>query len=347
MAQFLIEKARTTGMPQELGPLNSYSRRIVHMEVEPHDDVASESQGDGAVEAGHHQPAQAGALAVRRGAPRPAAGTAGAPCSRPTTPSSRSRRRRAAPASAWCASRPGPAGRAPSPAVLAPGAAARTARVATVRRLAAPLERRRATRRARAQAIDQVVAHLVRRAGLLHRRRRRRDLRARQSGPARSHRAQRDARRRAPRGARRVHAARLPQRQARSGAGRSGRRSDRRGDAGAGAARLRPARWHVEPRARGDRRGAVRSARALEASLDFPDEGYHFVEPGGWRASARPCGRRSARCWRRARRGRLLREGCRVAIVGAPNVGKSRLFNALLGAAAPSSRRSPARRAIC
>jgi spoIIIJ-associated protein len=47
MTKFLIEKVRTTGMPQELGPLNSYSRRIVHMEVSRHDDVASESQGDG------------------------------------------------------------------------------------------------------------------------------------------------------------------------------------------------------------------------------------------------------------------------------------------------------------
>ena len=35
------------GAPQELGPLNSYSRRLVHMEVSRHDDVASESQGDG------------------------------------------------------------------------------------------------------------------------------------------------------------------------------------------------------------------------------------------------------------------------------------------------------------
>jgi spoIIIJ-associated protein len=47
MARFLVEKVRTTGTPQELGPLNSYSRRIVHMEVSRHDDVASESQGDG------------------------------------------------------------------------------------------------------------------------------------------------------------------------------------------------------------------------------------------------------------------------------------------------------------
>ena len=69
----------------------------------------------------------------------------------------------------------------------------------------------------------------------------------------------------------------------------------------------------------------------LEASLDFPDEGYHFVEPG---AVARECDAVRAQVsalLATARRGRLLREGCRVALVGAPNVGKSLLFNALLG----------------
>ena len=69
----------------------------------------------------------------------------------------------------------------------------------------------------------------------------------------------------------------------------------------------------------------------LEASLDFPDEGYHFVEPG---AVARECEEVRAQVvglLATARRGRLLREGCRVALVGAPNVGKSLLFNALLG----------------
>jgi tRNA modification GTPase len=70
----------------------------------------------------------------------------------------------------------------------------------------------------------------------------------------------------------------------------------------------------------------------LEASLDFPDEGYHFVEPG---AVARECEAVRARVGRllvAARRGRLLREGVRVVLVGAPNAGKSQLFNALLGA---------------
>lgn len=49
MARFLIEKAKTTGAPQEMGPLNSYSRRLVHMEVSLDPAVSSESQGDGMV----------------------------------------------------------------------------------------------------------------------------------------------------------------------------------------------------------------------------------------------------------------------------------------------------------
>lgn len=49
MARFLIEKVKTTGMPQEMGPLNSYSRRLVHLEVSLDPAVTSESQGDGLV----------------------------------------------------------------------------------------------------------------------------------------------------------------------------------------------------------------------------------------------------------------------------------------------------------
>ena len=41
---------------------------------------------------------------------------------------------------------------------------------------------------------------------------------------------------------------------------------------------------------------------------------------------------RIERCSQTARRGRLIREGFQVAIVGKPNVGKSSLFNALAGA---------------
>jgi spoIIIJ-associated protein len=46
MARFLVEKARTTGVPQEIGPLNPYARRIVHLEVADDTEVESESIGD-------------------------------------------------------------------------------------------------------------------------------------------------------------------------------------------------------------------------------------------------------------------------------------------------------------
>ena len=70
----------------------------------------------------------------------------------------------------------------------------------------------------------------------------------------------------------------------------------------------------------------------LEASLDFPDEGYHFVEPReACEALTRVIARIDALLAQVAR-GRLVREGAQVAIVGSPNVGKSSLFNALLNA---------------
>jgi tRNA modification GTPase len=70
----------------------------------------------------------------------------------------------------------------------------------------------------------------------------------------------------------------------------------------------------------------------LEASLDFPDEGYHFVEPGAVARECQAVRDRVGRLLAAARRGRLLREGVRVVLVGPPNAGKSQLFNALLGA---------------
>jgi len=44
--QELISKARTTGLPQEIGPLNPYARRIVHLVVSEATGVSSESVGD-------------------------------------------------------------------------------------------------------------------------------------------------------------------------------------------------------------------------------------------------------------------------------------------------------------
>jgi tRNA modification GTPase len=70
----------------------------------------------------------------------------------------------------------------------------------------------------------------------------------------------------------------------------------------------------------------------LEASVDFPEEGYHFVEPGELVTAIDVIIEQTSILLRDARRGRMVREGLQVAIVGAPNVGKSSLFNALVGA---------------
>ena len=46
MAQFLAQKARDSGLDQQLGPLNPYERRIVHMAVAEVPGVTTESVGD-------------------------------------------------------------------------------------------------------------------------------------------------------------------------------------------------------------------------------------------------------------------------------------------------------------
>src|SRR5919107_3750132 len=45
MARFIMEKAKTSG-PQEMGPLNPYARRLVHLTVAEDPTMASESIGD-------------------------------------------------------------------------------------------------------------------------------------------------------------------------------------------------------------------------------------------------------------------------------------------------------------
>ncbi len=45
-ARILAERARETGEPQEIGPLNPYARRLVHLTVTDIPGVSSESIGD-------------------------------------------------------------------------------------------------------------------------------------------------------------------------------------------------------------------------------------------------------------------------------------------------------------
>jgi spoIIIJ-associated protein len=46
MARFMMEKAKSSGAAQEMGPLNPYARRLVHLTVAEDPQMSSESIGD-------------------------------------------------------------------------------------------------------------------------------------------------------------------------------------------------------------------------------------------------------------------------------------------------------------
>ena len=46
MAKYMMERARSAGTPQEMGPLNPYARRLVHLTVAEDPQMSSESIGD-------------------------------------------------------------------------------------------------------------------------------------------------------------------------------------------------------------------------------------------------------------------------------------------------------------
>lgn len=67
----------------------------------------------------------------------------------------------------------------------------------------------------------------------------------------------------------------------------------------------------------------------VEACLDFPEEDIEFIAREGVAQKLSDIGALLSQIQASAHRGAVLREGLRVVLVGAPNVGKSSLLNAL------------------